>query len=106
MNDVDCPYCNQPLNIDHDDGQGYEENVTHEQQCIWCEKTFVFTTSVSYHYYPEKADCLNEGGEHDWKPTMTVPKYFTKMRCSMCDDERGPTQEERIQYNIPLTYEP
>ena len=105
MNDVDCPYCGQPLMIDHEDGQGYDEDMTHSQQCIWCEKEFIFTTTHIYHYNAEKADCLNEGGEHDWKPTITAPKYFTKMRCSMCHDERGPTQEERIKYNIPLTYE-
>ena len=28
--------------INHDDGYGYEEDVTHEQECSNCEKTFVF----------------------------------------------------------------
>jgi hypothetical protein len=37
---------------------------------------------------------------------MTTPKYFTKMRCTMCDEERTPTEEEKIRLNIPLKYNP
>ena len=93
MSDIECPYCEAQQEINHDDGNGYEEGVTHQQTCSECDKTFVFTTSISYYYESEKADCLNEG-EHDYKPTKTYPVEFTKMRCSMCDDERKPTKEE------------
>ena len=102
---IDCPYCDSPQEINHYDGGGYEENVTHQQECDECGKTFVFTTSISFNYYPEKADCLN-GAEHDWKPTQIWPKYFTMMRCYDCDEEREPTEEERIKFDIPLKYEP
>lgn len=27
--DVECPYCGKGLDIDHEDGYGYEEGVTH-----------------------------------------------------------------------------
>jgi hypothetical protein len=103
--DIECPYCEKEININHDDGQGYEECVTHQQECDECGKTFVFTTSISFYYEAEKADCLNEGGEHDWKPTQTNPSFFTRMRCTMCDEERMPTDEERTKYNIPFKYE-
>ena len=102
---MDCPYCDSVQVVDHTDGYGYSEDETHQQTCDDCGKTFIYRTAITYDHYPEQADCLNEGGEHDWKPTQSFPKFFTKMRCSICDDERGPTQEERIQHNIPLTYE-
>ena len=99
--DINCPYCNAELNINHDDGQGYKEDELHQQQCDYCDKNFVFTTSIIYRYSPEKADCLNDG-KHDWKPTYTHPRYFTKMRCSMCDEERQPNYTEMKEFDIPL----
>lgn len=93
MNDVNCPYCDAEQDINHDDGVGYEENVRHEQQCNACGKTFTYTTSISFYYEAEKADCLN-GGEHDFHPTTTYPKEFTMMECSMCDESRKPNEEE------------
>lgn len=93
MSDINCPYCGAGQDICHDDGHGYEEDVTHQQQCGECDKYFTFTTSISYYYEAEKADCLN-GAEHEWKPTHTYPKEFTKMRCTMCDDERKPSESE------------
>lgn len=64
--DLECPYCNKELEVCHDDGQGYEENVLHQMECEHCNKNFVFTTSISFYYEPEKADCLNDG-IHKWK---------------------------------------
>jgi hypothetical protein len=93
MKDINCPYCDAELDINHDDGQGYSESETHQQDCGYCGKTFVFTTSIVYYYTVDKADCLN-GDSHDYKPTMTFPKEFTKMECSMCGDRRQPTKEE------------
>ena len=91
--DVRCPYCDAGLEICHDDGFGYEEGVKHQTQCSQCGKYFVFETSISFYYDPEKADCLNDG-EHDWKPSTTYPRQFTKMECSICGEERRPTKEE------------
>jgi hypothetical protein len=99
--DVNCPYCDAPIEICHDDGFGFEEGVKHEYECPSCRKTFVFETSISFYYEADKADCLNEGGEHDWKPTTTVPAWYTSMRCTMCDKERQPTPDEKIKYKIP-----
>jgi Zn ribbon nucleic-acid-binding protein len=93
MEDINCPYCNTEQDIDHDDGYGYEENELHQQECSECGKNFVYNTSISYYYSVNKADCLNDG-EHDFQPTHTYPKEFTKMRCTMCGEERRPTDEE------------
>lgn len=99
--DIECPYCGGQQNIDHDDGYGYEEDVVHQQQCCDCDMIFTYTTSIIYHYNTQKADCLN-GSEHKWKPTLTYPKFATKLRCETCDEEREPTKEEKIKYKIPI----
>lgn len=102
--DIECPYCGEGQSINHDDGYGYEQDVVHQQMCEHCDKTFTYTTSISFYYEAEKADCLN-GGEHNWEPTHTFPRFFSKMRCSMCDEEREPTKDEKEKYGIPLTYD-
>ena len=63
MKDINCPYCDAELDIDHDDGFGYEQDKLHEQQCSNCEKIFTFTTYITFNYETFTADCLN-GGEH------------------------------------------
>lgn len=93
MSDIECPYCGHEQEVNHDDGANYDESVTHQMECYECEKEFVFTTCISFDYYPEKADCLN-GGAHDFKPTCTVPRQYTKMQCTMCDEKRSCTANE------------
>lgn len=97
--DINCPYCDAELEINHDDGFGYEEDVKHEMECCKCKKNFVFQTSVSYHYEADKADCLN-GSNHTYELTHTFPKEFSNMRCSGCDDERDLTEDERNTFGI------
>lgn len=97
--DIECPYCEHPQNINHYDGYGYEEGVTHQQQCEKCDKYFTYQTSISFYYEVEKADCLNEDGEHEWEPTHTYPKEFTKMKCSSCGEKRDLTESEWVEFN-------
>lgn len=97
--DVDCPYCGFPQNINHDDGNGYDENVLHQQGCKKCGKTFVFETAVSFSYSVFQADCLN-GSRHKWEITTTQPKCCSKMECSICGERRELTEEERKQYGV------
>lgn len=97
--DVFCPYCGSEQEINHDDGFGYEEDVRHEMQCSECEKNFVFTTSISYDYKAEKADCLNNNN-HKYILTHTSPKELSTMRCEYCDDSRELTDSERIKFGI------
>lgn len=91
--DVECPYCGGWNEVNHDDGQGYEEDRKHEMECWKCKKSFVFTTSISFYYESDKADCLNDG-KHDFKPSLRWPKICTEMKCSMCEEKRQPTVEE------------
>lgn len=98
--DVKCPYCGHPQNIDHDDGYGYNDYEIFNQYCNGCRKTFVYTTSTVFYYDVHKADCLNEG-EHKWKLTETFPKCFSKMECQDCGESRNLTEEEHIKFNIP-----
>lgn len=99
MNDINCPYCDAELDICHDDGFGYAEGEKHQMECDKCNKTFVFETSISFYYEPEKADCLNDGN-HDYKLSHTIPNAFSTMVCSMCDDKRELTEEERIKHGL------
>ncbi len=99
MEDLECPYCEKGIEICHDDGFGYDEGVKHQMECPHCEKSFVFETSISFYYEPSKANCLNDG-KHEWILTATAPKEFSQMRCSMCDEKREPTDEERTLFNI------
>lgn len=92
-NDMECPYCGAEQEVCHDDGQGYDESQKHEHTCSECDKTFVFETTISYHYEPFKADCLN-GGEHKLKFRQSWPAKFSRMCCEDCDFYRHATEAE------------
>ncbi len=100
MTDVECPYCGLEQEINHDDGYGYDESLIFEQECFHCQMTFAFTTSISFNYSASKAPCMN-GGNHNFKPTMTAPKWWTKMRCEFCYEMRELSEGERIEHNVP-----
>lgn len=84
-NSEECPYCGEEQKIDHDDGYGYEEDEVYKQECADCEKTFIYTTSISFHYSTEKAECLN-GGEHDYRINRNAPYNTARMICTHCDE--------------------
>ena len=86
MKDATCPYCGAEVEINHDDGYGYEESDQHQQECE-CGKTFTYFTAIHFTYRTYKADCLN-GGEHDYRKTDTYPHEFARMRCKECGDEK------------------
>ena len=98
--DIECPYCGAEQDICHDDGYGYDEDTIHKQYCSNCEKTFGYTTVISYYYDVLTLPCAN-GGEHELEPTITWPKSYTRMCCKFCDEKRWPTDEEREKYGIP-----
>jgi hypothetical protein len=101
--DTECPYCGADIEINHDDGYGYEENRAYQQHCHECDNNFVYFTTISFSYDTQKADCLN-GADHRYKPTHTHPNYFTKMRCEDCEKERNLTQKEKEELGIPKEY--
>jgi hypothetical protein len=80
-----CPYCKKEVEIMHDDGQGYEEGVLHEQECEHCEKTFGFYTSINFYYDLEKVPCLN-GEPHTMEDSPSWG-YPERKICSECEFE-------------------
>lgn len=82
--DLECPYCGFEQSVCHDDGFGYDEDRRHEMECSECEKTFVFEVSISFHYYPKMADCLN-GSAHELKDTSGTDGKIFMTRCQVCD---------------------
>lgn len=100
MDTVNCPYCRKNVKINHDDGAHYDENRMEEMECPECDKYFMVSAYVLWSFDGHKADCLNDG-EHDFKPSYTYPKCYTRMECTMCNEHREPTKEEKEKYNIP-----
>lgn len=96
--DVKCPYCGSEEEINHDDGYGYAEDRKHQQQCGECDKNFTFTTSISYYYEAEIADCLN-GQPHKMKKVCSSAQDIWPdwVRCEDCG------HEVRGEYKAPTT---
>lgn len=93
--DVNCPYCNEEIEICHDDGFGFDEDMKHMYDCPSCEKMFVFTTSISVYHEAFTAECLNtEEDTHIWKLTNTWPRKYSQWRCSDCETEKTATRDE------------
>ena len=90
-----CPYCDEAIEIDHDDGYGYEEDEIFEQECKHCNKVFKYNTDIIYVYTLDKAPCLN-GEAHDWKPRRGAPAYYFegKELCNCCGEERDTLSKE------------
>lgn len=93
MRDLECPYCGHEQDVCHDDGFGYAEDRRHEVRCEGCGKKYVFTTAVSFAYYPSEAECLNDGN-HAWKAPNTVPRRYSRWQCQHCDATKPMTPEE------------
>jgi len=101
--DINCPYCDAELEVCHDDGFGYAEDKRHEMDCGDCGKTFVFTTSIIFHYSPEKADCLN-GEQHEMEKVCSSANDIWPdwKRCKNCDHEvRGRYVEKETKNDRP-----
>lgn len=89
MDEVTCPYCEEDVEINHDDGAHYDEGRLEEEYCSNCDKYFMVSASCSWSFEGYKADCLN-GGEHNLEKIhgAGIPGdyYETHMRCSDCDE--------------------
>ncbi len=89
MCDIECPYCGEEQEINHDDGYGYSEDDLHQQQCGDCDKVFSYTTCISFVYEAEKAPCLNDKNfKHDFtKETHTKSWYEDEITrsCELCN---------------------
>lgn len=78
MSDAKCPYCKTEQEINHDDGYGYEDGETYEQQCTACEKAFKFTTAILYVYGVACQD-----GDHNLEPFGD--RWPGMYECDKCD---------------------
>ena len=95
MEDLECPYCGEGNDVCHDDGAGYAEEEAHEMECDKCEKTFTFQTHISFSYYPEKADCLNDGNHQltTWCRLWVNEGEITEQRnCMTCEHKERRTR--------------
>lgn len=83
-----CPYCGAEVEINHDDGYGYDEDKTYEQECPHCEKIFCYNTCISFSYDLFEAPCKN-GDPHKLKEIHGHPKEFFEYvrRCEYCGEE-------------------
>ena len=88
MPDIKCPYCQEELYINHDDGYGYEEDETFQQTCKHCDKTFAYTTTICFYYDAERADCLNDG-EHQFEKAL-----YNSLHCKVCGEVKMIPKEE------------
>lgn len=91
--DVECPYCGEWQEIVHDDGYGYTEDDTHEQECPYCDMTFAYNTHISFDYTANKAPCLN-GAEHNMKENFGVPKEYIFLECVDCGYRKTELREK------------
>ena len=50
MDDLQCNHCNKWIEVCNDDGAGYDETMTHEQECPECDETIYFTNALINYY--------------------------------------------------------
>ena len=94
--EIICPYCKKKFNLDQN--KNYQDDVKYKTQCPKCGKWFVFQL-YDTDCLATKAPCLN-GGQHDYQLIKMLPEEESKMRCSICNQERELTDEEKEKYRI------
>ena len=86
MAKIECPYCAHVYELSTDDGRVSDTDVTHQEQCVNCQKWFTFQTEITYSYYCSTADCLN-GDKHLLKFENTNFTSETLLfHCKTCDN--------------------
>lgn len=98
LNDISCPYCDEEIKINHDDGYGYEEGKVFQQECRHCDMIFIYTTSMHFYYDANKAPCLN-GEKHSWRDIQGYPPGYQSNRqhCEYCDKEE--CKNDKLKYD-------
>ncbi len=90
MDEITCPYCEHSYDLNHDDGAFYDEEHRTEEECPKCEKKFMVSSSISWNFEGEKADCLNDGN-HKWEKEYSLkhyPEFQDREICRQCDEKR------------------
>ena len=86
MAKIECPYCAHVYELCTDDGRMSDTDVTHQEQCVNCQKWFTFQTEITYSHYCSTADCLN-GDKHVLKFENTNFTSETLLfHCKTCDN--------------------
>lgn len=97
MSEITCPYCDHEYDLCHDDGAFYNNDGEREkEECPECHKVFMVSSSMSWDFEAEKADCLN-GGEHKWRQQRGGPPehFIGRFECEDCDEEEHRDEEGR-----------
>lgn len=87
MDTVDCPYCGQENEINHDDGAHYDEEHAESMECEHCDKKFLVDATISWYFEGREADCLNDG-EHKWKDLISTHPVGREY-CTHCRIKRN-----------------
>ncbi len=82
---VNCPYCDKVMRINHE--YDFEEDELYEALCRACDKSFVYSMTISIDFSVRQADCLN-GEPHCFKKTKTLPECAARLRCPICGAEK------------------
>jgi hypothetical protein len=95
--EIECPYCNQWTELNHDDGYGYEEGETFNDECEHCSRVFVYTSSMTWYFDARQAPCKN-AQPHDWQQIIGYPKeaFIGRFRCTFCDEEERRDEPARL----------
>ena len=95
MNDITCPCCGFEFaaNMEHVDIES-----TCVQDCPKCEEPVAFFAEIFWHFSSEEhAPCVNDESLHKWEPRRSWPKICSRMTCSVCEEEREPTEDEWLE---------
>ena len=77
MSEIRCPKCGMEQEVNHDDGYGYDEGETFEQDCVECGYEIHFTTHISFDYNVYCSD------QHElYQPLDNKPDFYM---CENCD---------------------
>ena len=101
---VKCPYCKEEFEVDSVEYRELiliEENFTVD--CPHCDKVVIVEPHVTITLPGKECKCQLEN--HEWIPTVTLPKCFTEMECIHCGARRPLTDEEKTEHNIPSVKE-
>lgn len=94
----ECPYCGEDTESDLFCDEPLRDGESSETECPKCGKMFMASASWSVDYTTWKAPCLNEEGNHDWKPVTGYPEEFFKgkYRCTYCGKQETRKDDSMI----------
>lgn len=86
MSDIKCPKCGDEQEVNHDDGYGYEEDETYEQECVSCGYEIKFTTAICYVY---EVFCADKRDHVLFRPLDNKPDFWLCENCDYSELQKG-----------------